>query len=99
MENKRIAVLPIVETPENWEGEIHAGYALEYAPEAMSQFIRWKISYPQEIRSIFFRSKNPGKGHREKTTYEVLCELANEAVSRGYEIEVAFRDKLKEWHK
>ena len=30
------------------------------------------------------------RGHREKTTYEVLCELANEAVSRGYEIEVAF---------
>ena len=91
MENKRIAVLPIVETPENWEGEIHAGYALEYAPEVYVSVYSVEDFVFAGDKVYLFPKQKPGKrGHRGKTTYEVLCELANEAVSRGYEIEVAF---------
>ena len=91
MENKRIAVLPIVETPENWEGEIHAGYALEYAPEGYVSVYSVEDFVSAGDKVYLFPKQKPGKrGHREKTTYEVLCELANEAVSRGYVIEVAF---------
>lgn len=62
MENKRIAVLPIVETPENWEGEIHAGYALEYAPEGYVSVYSVEDFVSAGDKVYLFPKQKPGKG-------------------------------------
>ena len=89
MENKRIAVLPIAGIPENWDGEILSGYVLEFAPKGYTA-VHSIEDFEHAGDKVYLFPKQEKKGQRRKQAYELLCELANEAVSRCYEIKVAF---------